>query len=304
MSAKTRADEEWASASRSLHEAYTDFILSRQAMLCGERTIAWYSFTLGKVLQWLIENEVSEPQKISARHIRAYLSELSGRGLKDSTINNHARAIRTMLRFFHTENYIPEPVTFKMPTIAEKRLLFLSADDVQKLLKACQSSRDKALVLLMVDTGLRRAEVCALNWGNVDIQSGLVQVVRGKGGKARSVVVGAATRRALLAYRRELEPDPDKPVFQTQSGGRLAHNGLRSILLRVGERAGVKVNPHSLRRTFATMSLKAGMNPLHLQGLLGHASMEMTKRYVQMVDDDLVEAHKAHGPIDNILNRK
>lgn len=134
-----------------------------------------------------------------------------------------------------------------------------------------------------------------------NIASGLVHVVRGKGGKARSVVVGATTRRALLAYRRELEPAPDKPVFQTQNSGRLAHNGLRSILLRLGERAGVKVNPHSLRRTFATMSLKAGMNPLHLQGLLGHASMEMTKRYVQMVDDDLLAAHKEHGPIDNLL---
>jgi len=51
------------------------------------------------------------------------------------------------------------------------------------------------------------------------------------------------------------------------------------------------------------MSLKAGMNPLHLQGLLGHSSMEMTKRYVQMVDDDLLTAHKEHGPIDNLLKK-
>lgn len=304
MSQKNEPNGGWASASRALHEAYTDFILSRQAMLCGERTVAWYSFTLGKVMEWLLQNGVTKPDQISARHVRAYLSELAGRGLTDSTINNHARAIRTMLRFLHTEKYIPEPVMFKMPAIAEKRLLFLAAEDVQKLLSACHSFRDKALILLMVDTGLRRAEVCALNWADVDISSGLVRVVRGKGGKARSVVVGATTRRALLAYRRELDSEPTQPVFQTQEGGRLAFNGLRSILLRLGERAGVKVNPHSLRRTFATMSLKAGMNPLHLQGLLGHASMEMTKRYVQMVDDDLVEAHKAHGPIDNVLNRK
>ena len=293
---------EWASASPLLSDAYIDFILSRQAMLCGDRTIEWYSFTLGKVMEWLVQNEVAEPNEISARHVRAYLSELAVRGLTDSTINNHARAIRTMLRFFHAEKYISEPVNFKMPSIAEKRLPFLVAEDVQKLLKASQISRDKALILLMVDTGLRRAEVCALNWGDVDISSGLVRVVRGKGGKARSVVVGAATRRALLAYRRDLDnSEPTEPLFQTKYQGRLSFNGLRSILLRVGKRAGVKVNPHSLRRTFATMSLKADMNPLHLQGLLGHASMEMTKRYIQMVDDDLLDAHREHGPIDNIL---
>jgi integrase len=56
----------------------------------------------------------------------------------------------------------------------------------------------------MVDTGMRRAEVVALNWGDIDISTGLVQVIRGKGGKARSMVVGATTRRALLAYRRTL----------------------------------------------------------------------------------------------------
>ena len=137
-------------------------------MLCSERTVAWYSFTLDKVMEWLVLNGVKGPGEITARHVRAYLSELAVKGLADSTINNHARAIRTMLRFFHTEGYIPEPVIFKMPAIAEKRLLYLTAEDVQKLLKACQNSRDKALILLMVDTGLRRAEVCALNWGDVE----------------------------------------------------------------------------------------------------------------------------------------
>ncbi|MGA7192614.1 MAG: tyrosine-type recombinase/integrase, partial [Anaerolineales bacterium] len=61
------------------------------------------------------------------------------------------------------------------------------------------NTRDKALILVMVDTGLRRSEVLNLNWGDVEMITGLVRVVRGKGGKARSAVIGAATRRALLA---------------------------------------------------------------------------------------------------------
>jgi len=303
MSPNTDTKQKWALASYALTDAYTDFILSRQAMLCSPKTLSWYTFTLGKVIDWLVENGVTAPDEIQARHVRAYLSEMAVREVSDSYINNHARAIRTLLRFFHTEKYIPEPVTFQMPTIAEKRLPVLSGEDVKKLVSFCREKRDKALVLLMVDTGLRRAEVCALNWGDVDISSGLVRVVRGKGGKARSVVVGATTRRALLAYRRQLYPDGDQPLFQTQQGNRLTGHGLRSVLLRLGERAGVQVSPHALRRTFATMSLRAGMNLLHLQGLLGHSTIEMTRRYVQMLDDDLLEAHRVHGPIDNFLSK-
>jgi site-specific recombinase XerD len=303
MSPQNEPFPKWASASRDLYEAYLDFIMSRQAMMCRERTVTWYSFTLGQVMAWMVQNGVTHPEHITAREVRAYLADMSARGLSDYTVNNHARAIRTLLLFLHSEKYIPEPVKFKMPSVASKQLRYLTASDVQKLLSACTEKRDKALILLMVDTGARRGEVCALNWQDVDIASGLVRIVEGKGGKTRSVVVGTLTRRALLAYRRELHSDTSKPLFQTSNGRRLLAMGVRSLLERVGKRAGVKVNPHALRRTFATLSLKAGMNPLHLQALLGHTTLEMTKRYIQMVDDDLVEAHKEYGPIDNLLHK-
>ncbi len=301
MLSKTDEKQKWALASYALRDAYTDFILSRQAMLCSPKTLSWYTFTLGKVIDWWVENGITTPQEIEARHVRAYLSHMAEKRLADTYIHNHARAIRTLLTFFLNEKYITAQITFQMPSMADKRLPCLSTEDVQKLLADCQNPRDKAVILLMVDTGLRRAEVCALNWEDVEVSNGLVRVVRGKGGKARSVVVGVSTRRALLAYRRQLNPQPDQPLFQTKEAGRFTNNGLRSLLLRVGERAGVKVTPHALRRTFATMSLRAGMNLLHLQGLLGHSTIEMTRRYVQMVDDDLLEAHKTHGPIDNFL---
>jgi integrase/recombinase XerD len=303
MSLQKGTIPKWASASQDLHDVYSDFIMSRQAMMCRERTVAWYAFTLGQVMEWMVHNGVAHPKEITAHKVRAYLSDLSARGLVDTTINNHARAIRTMLRFFYVEKYIPEPVTFRMPAIAQKRLLALTAVDVQNLLDVCQSARDNALILLMVDTGARRAEVCALNWDDVDIQTGLVRIVEGKGGKTRSVVVGTKTRRALLAYLRELNREPREPLFQTSTGHRLTAMGVRSILLRLGKRSGVKVTPHALRRTFATLSLKAGMNPLHLQALMGHTTLEMTRKYIAMVDDDLVKAHKEYGPIDTMLRK-
>lgn len=305
MPSRTGQIPKWASASRDLYDAYLDFIMSRQAMLCRERTVAWYSFTLDKVIGWMVSNGATQPKDITARQVRAYFADLTSRGLSEYSINNHARVIRTLLRFWYDEKYIPEPVKFKMPSVPNKLMRCLSVEEVEKVVRACILRRDKALVLFMVDTGARLAEVCALKWQDVDIPSGMIRIVEGKGGKTRSVVVGTETRRALLAYRRELEnAEPSKAVFQVSTGKGLTPMGIRSVLERLSHRSGVKVNPHALRRTFATLSLRAGMNPLHLQALLGHTTLEMTKRYIQMVDDDLAVAHKEYGPVDNLLHKR
>lgn len=298
---KIEQKQEWAVASYALHDAYTDFILSRQAMLCSPQTIRFYHFTAGKFVQYLEESGITTPSETSARHIRAYLSLLTERSLSDSYIHGHARAIRTLVRFWNSEKYIPDLISFEMPKVAKKRLLVLSIEDIQKALSATNKLRDKALILLMVDTGLRRAEVCSLTWGDVNIASGLIQVVRGKGGKARSVVIGVRTRRVLLAYRREVEHSVTDPLIQTKQGNRLSHSGLRSALLRIGQRANIHITPHALRRTFATLSLKAGMNLIQLQAILGHSSLEMTRQYIQLLDEDLLEAHQHHGPVDSFF---
>jgi integrase/recombinase XerD len=177
----------------------------------------------------------------------------------------------------------------------------MEGEKVKKAVDECRNVRDKAIVMLLVGTGLRRVEICARNWGDVDLSSGIVRVARGKGGKARSVVAGIKTRRALLAYRREIQHGEDLPLFQTKQGKRLSPNGLRSVLLRIGKRVGLHISPHALRRTFATLSLRAGMNILQHQAMMSHSSLEMTRNYIQMLDEDLVEAHKAHGPVDSFI---
>lgn len=303
MRPKKDRTAKWTLASPDLHAAYVDFMLSRHAIQCSKRTIEWYEEMLGRVLDWMFERGVRRPADITVQLVRALVAEMLGRKLSDSYVHMHARATRTFMNFLYNEKYITEPVKFKLPKIEEKRLLCLDAKQVETLIKACDETRDKALILLMVDTGLRREETLSLDWEDVDLTTGVVRVDRGKGGKARSVVVGITTRRALLTYRRELGVQ-DGPLFVTRDGLRFLPMGLRAIFQRLTKKTGIKVTPHSLRRTFATMSLGAGMNPIHLQGLLGHSTLDMTRRYIQMVDDDLVEAHRQHGPIDNILRRK
>jgi site-specific recombinase XerD len=129
-----------------LEEAFLDFILSRQAKLCSENTVCFYSFTLGKFIEWLTSHSISTPGEVTTRLIRAYLAEYANRGCSDSYIHSHARAIKTFVRFLHTENYIAEQLTFQMPSLSKKRLPVLSASEVKIVLEACLASRDKALI--------------------------------------------------------------------------------------------------------------------------------------------------------------
>ncbi len=104
-----------------LEEAYLDFILSRQTQLCPKGTIRFYSFTTGKLVEWLISQAISSPREISIRMIRTYLDEYSNRGCSDSYIHGQARAIKTFFRFLHSENYTAEQLAFQMPSISQKR---------------------------------------------------------------------------------------------------------------------------------------------------------------------------------------
>jgi P4 family phage/plasmid primase-like protien len=188
--------------SPDLADAYTDFVLSRQAMRCTRATLEFYRHTASKFLEWAETQGVSQPKQITAYLVRQYLANLADKGKADSTLHDHARAIRTLLRFWFSEGYQDKLVKFDMPRVAKKRLPVLSADELRKAIEACEKKRDKALLLFLADSGLRRSEVCNLNWQDVDMQTGLVSVKQGKGRKDRSAVISPTTRRALLQYRR------------------------------------------------------------------------------------------------------
>ena len=128
---------------------------------------------------------------MTARHVRAYLAALMDKGRGDTTMHDHARAVRTLLRFWHAEKYMPELVTFDMPRLAKRRLPVLTVAELNQVIAACTNPRDKAIVMLLEDSGFRRSEVCALDWDDIDFGNGLLRVRRGKGGKSRSAVVGA-----------------------------------------------------------------------------------------------------------------
>lgn len=186
-----------------------------------------------------------------------------------------------------------------MPRLSKKKLPRLTAEELKTVVIAC-NVRDKAIVLFMADSGLRRAEVVNLNWGDVNILNGLVRVLHGKGRKFRSAAIGAKTRRVLLAYRRTIENHSDSdPLFQTRTGERFKGAALLLVFRRLSKRKGIHCTPHAMRRTYTILALRAGWDALHVQRQLGHNSLTMTENYASLEDEDLLEAAK-HSPVDNL----
>jgi len=222
-----------------------DFLLSRQAMMCTDRTIDWYKYILGRVIEWLLEHDVSEPNQIKSRHIRAFLGEMAKRGCADSYMHTYARAMKTFSKFMLVEGYISEPIRFQMPKLSDKRLPVYNENQVKQILLACLYERDVAFIHFMVDTGLRNFEVRLLTWGDVNLLTGIIRVVSGKGRKSRIVLMGIKTRRVLLKYRRQLDSGDSMPVFQTIHGTHFTESGLHSWLARLSKRANSHYSPHT-----------------------------------------------------------
>jgi len=280
----------------SLAQALDDFYLSRRAMRCAKGTLEHYRFSAGKFVEWCALCGVTDAPTVTAAHVREWLAKDADR-LRPASLHARARGVRTFLWFLYAERYMPAAVQFAMPRLERRRLPCLDADGLRRVLAACRTSRERALVLTLVDSGIRREEASGLMWGDLDVDTGALLVRRGKGGKARLAVVGAKTLRALLAYRRTLRQPPtdDSPLFRDRFGRRLTGDAIASALERISARAGIPFSAHALRRTFALLSLRAGCDVVSLQRLMGHADISMTALYLQQVDSDLVEAHRKSG---------
>lgn len=160
--------------------------------------------------------------------------------------------------------------------------------------------RDKAIVLTLLDAGLRASELCALTIEDADLSSGRILVQHGKGGKGRITYLGNAARRAVWRYLNHRgDARQDDPLFVTREDRPLNPDQLGKLFHRLGLRAGVSdLHPHRLRHSFATEFLRNGGNLLGLQRLLGHSSLVMVQRYAAIAEADLARAHETGSPAD------
>lgn len=158
--------------------------------------------------------------------------------------------------------------------------------------------RNRVMLRLMLDTGLRVAETLNLKWKDIDLNSGKVMVREGKGAKDRTLWTGEANLAALIEWQerqaRECTGSPQN-VFTTKEGGKLNPSYVRKMVKRLAVKAGIQkdVHPHTLRHTFATDLYRETTNLRLTQKALGHANVATTQIYTHIVDEELEGALKS-----------
>lgn len=290
--------------------AIAEFLLDGKARQFTKTTLQHYKDRLGKFSGWLSARPepITELEAITPNAIRLYLIHLQDRGLSSNTQHTEARAIRAFLNFCVREELLAvSPFSkVKMPRKDVVEKTHFSNAEINRLIQACESARDKALVMVLLDTGLRSSELCALNLAHLDGDTGEITVVRGKGRKDRRVYLSAKTLQQVRRYLRKEQRtlDPKSPLFAShwhQGHGRLTRSGLYRILKAVGDSAGVNHStPHEYRRTFAINCLRAGMNIYAVARLMGHSGIDTLKAYLHYADTDLQAAHEQAGLMDNV----
>jgi len=159
------------------------------------------------------------------------------------------------------------------------------------------SQRNKTMIKLMLDIGLRLSETINLKWSQIDLQTGEVKVIQGKGNKDRVVWAGKRLLEMLRRWRRRQKDEIGlvEYVFTTTKGDQLQPANVRNMVYNYAEKAGIEdksISPHTLRHTFATDFYRQTKNLRMVQKALGHADISTTQIYTHIVDDEMENAMK------------
>jgi integrase/recombinase XerD len=324
----------------TLSQAIEGFILYKTATGVSERTVSTYRTSFHKLTHYLH----GDPPliKIDRQTVVAFLAWLQSeytttpdgvapRGtfhLSPKTVYNIYTNLSALWTWAIDEGLVNDHIirTIDAPQYDAPVIEPLSKEDVKALLRVCNETstwknrqpqttsrrptaeRDRAIILILLDTGIRASELCEARICDVDMTSQALRVAgkgKGRGKKERIVRFGHRTGRAIWRYltpRLEFVRDDDTliAVGSNETFRPMTRDVLRKLIKRLGTRAGIEnCYPHRFRHTFSINYLRNGGDIFTLQRLLGHTSLEMVKRYLNIVQTDIEEAHRRASPVDN-----
>ena len=218
------------------------------------------------------------------------LPVFSDTGLALESLRDLDKCLRTFFRWASKRHDMNNPTLSLDPLPYRMQLRrVLTRQEVMQLLNIALTRRDRALVLVIMDCGLRLGEVVGLR--HDDIRDGWLTVDGKTGARQVPVSPGVAA---------ELDAMAAGSYLWHRDGEELGFDGIKTAYRRLFQRAGIvgpKVGPHTLRHTFATMYLRAGGGVRQLQSILGHSKLETTMIYVHLAGIDVLEDHARYSPV-------
>lgn len=282
------------------------FILDCQSRRLTKATISFYRDKLGRFARWLADNDVTALAGITPTMIKRYLVSLQDRGLTDHSQHDYARAVKTFLNYCVRDELLTDsPFSrVKMPKVADDLPIVLTDSEIKQALKGVKLQRNRLIIRFILDSGVRAAELLALNVGDIDMQTGIVTVRLGKQQKSRFTSVGATTRKEVKRYllgRASMQPADPLLVNENSNNKRLGYIGLMSAFRQMQQQSGVgTLTAHTLRRTMATKSLDNGIDAYVLARMLGHSDLQMLRRYVRLNKKPVIHASDMFSVVDNL----
>ena len=284
------------------------FLIDRKAQNMSKGTLEFYRKKLKYFLAYCETQADSQVYQITPAMIREFLLDLESKGHNPGGIHAVYRTLKTFLRWWENEvepdNWINPIKKVKPPRRNIELLEPVTIDDIYKMIDSCGDNltgkRDKALMLFLLDTGVRAAELVSISLEDINLVTGDITIKLGKGKKDRQTYLGSKTRKALRTYMK-LRTDSSNALWITDDGERLTYWGLRMIMSRRANQAQVKMPQlHAFRRWFAITCLRSGVDVYSLQELMGHADLQVLRRYLKQTNQDIREAHHKASPVDSL----
>ena len=289
----------------NLPDALDLFLLDSQSRRLTASTLSFYKNKVRSFIRWLADNGIIHVAAVTSHAIKRWLVHMQQKGLTDNSQHDYARAVKTFLLYCVRDEIIEKSpfAKVKMPQLGESLPIILNGTEIKTAMQKVKGQRNRLIVRFILDSGVRASELLALNVGDVNLETGIVVVKKGKQQKGRLTSIGAATRKDLKRYLLlRKSPDDKQPLIATLTKGtRLSIIGLMSAFRKMQAETSIDhLTAHTLRRTMATQSLTNGMDAYILSRMLGHADMQMMRRYAAMNRETIQQAAEKYSVVDNL----
>lgn len=226
-------------------------------------------------------------EQLTPSLVDSYADYLIQFNYASKTYRNRLTPIRSMVKHFYSKNLIDmRPESIDLPQLEETEANFLTHEEQLKMVHYCRDLREKAIVLVLIRTGVRVSEL--INLLTEDLFDRSLIVRKGKGKKSRITFISEDAEKALSRYHSSLNFE-SKYLICGKTGKMLSRQYVNRLIVQIAERANIKkkVTPHTMRHTCATNLLHSGARVEDVQKILGHANIRNTLIYMHFTNDYL-----------------